>query len=98
MGLEQLKLYLRVTHNMEDSLLLVLKEMAEEEIKASVCPASERDDEFFKDNKIFDYAVFILTASYYENRFAYSDVRLVEIPSGVTGAVHKLRGAYPYES
>lgn len=95
MELEQLKLFLRVSHSMEDSLISTLQEMAESEIKDSVYPDNGlRNEEYFKDSKIFEYAVFILTASYYENRFAYSDVQYVEVPHSVTGAIQKLRAGY----
>lgn len=99
MDLETLKLHMHVTHGMEDSLITTYQSWAESEIKDSVCADDViRDDEFFKDNKVFERAVFLLTAYYYENRFAYSDVQYRATPSGVTGAIQKLRGAYPYES
>lgn len=99
MDLETLKLHLRVSHSMEDSLIEMYQEWAESEIKDSVYPDIEtRDEEFFKDNKIFEKAVFLLTAFYYESRFAYSDVQYVATPIGVLGSIQKMRGAYPYES
>ena len=99
MTIEHLKLHLHITHNLEDSLLEVYQGWAESEIKDSVClDDGQRDEAFFTDNKIFDKAVFLLTAYYYENRFAYSDVQFTATPDGVTGAIQKLRGAYPYES
>ncbi|OEK41302.1 head-tail connector protein [Staphylococcus saprophyticus] len=99
MDLETLKLHLKVSHSMEDSLIEMYQAIAEEDIKQSVFPDTPtRNEEFFKDNKIFEYAVFLRTASMYENRFEYSDVQLVEVPKGVTNCIQKLRGAYPYES
>lgn len=99
MDLETLKLHLKVSHSMEDSLIEMYQAIAEEDIKQSVFPDTPtRNEEFFKDNKIFEYAVFLRTASMYENRFEYSDVQLVEVPRGVTNCIQKLRGAYPYES
>ncbi|EGQ3068536.1 hypothetical protein I0P04_001889 [Staphylococcus pseudintermedius] len=99
MNLDTLKLHLRVTHNLEDNLIEMYKEWAESEIKDSVYPDNEtRKDEFFYNNVIFDRAVYLLTAFYYESRYAYSDIDYKATPSGVMNAIHKLRSAYPYES
>lgn len=99
MDLKQLKLHMHVTHDMEDALITMYKEWAESEIKDSVYPDVEaRDESFFEDNKVFERGVFLLTAHYFENRYAYSDVDYNACPDGVTGAIQKLRGAYPYES
>jgi uncharacterized phage protein (predicted DNA packaging) len=99
MDLKALKLHMRVTHNMEDTLIAMYQEWAESEIKDSVYPDdATRNEEFFKDNKIFDRAVFLLTAFYYESRYAYTDVEYKAMPVGVMNSIQKLRGAYPYES
>lgn len=99
MDLKALKLHMRVTHNLEDSLIEMYKGWAESEIKDSVYPDDDtRNDTFFVNNVHFDKAVFLLTAYYYEQRFNYSDVQYHAIPDGVQGVIHKLRGAYPYES
>lgn len=99
MDLKQLKSHLRVTHKMEDPLIEMYKEWAESEIKDSVYPDDEtRDEDFFKDNKIFERGVFLLTSHYFQNRYAYSDIDYKPVPDGVLGTIQKLRGAYPYES
>ncbi|MDK3656261.1 head-tail connector protein [Staphylococcus pseudintermedius] len=99
MDLDTLKLHLRVTHTMEDNLIEIYKEWAEAEIKDSVYPDDDnRNEEFFKNNVLFDRAVYLLTAFYYESRYAYSDVGFKEAPAGVLNTIHKLRSAYPYES
>ena len=89
---------MRVTHNMEDTLIEMYKGWAESEIKDSVCTNSNIDEDFFENNKIYDRAVALLTSFYYESRLAYSDVQYVQSPDGVLSAIQKLRGAYPYES
>lgn len=99
MDLETLKLHMRVTHNMEDSLIEMYKGWAESEIKDSVYPDDDtRNETYFVENKIFERGVFLLVSYYYENRLAYSDIDYKSCPEGVTSVVHKLRGAYPYES
>jgi uncharacterized phage protein (predicted DNA packaging) len=98
MTLEQLKIHLRITHSMEDDLLSIYKGFAEAEIKDSVSTSPNRDESFFQDNPIYDRAVALLTAHYYENRIAYSDVQTYELSDATTSAIQKLRGSYPYEN
>lgn len=98
MTLEELKLHLRITHSMEDGILSIYKDFAEAEIKDSVSTSPYRDESYFQDNKIYDRAVALLTAHYYENRIAYSDVQTYEMNDSTTSAIQKLRGSYPYEN
>ncbi|WP_337227955.1 head-tail connector protein [Staphylococcus succinus] len=99
MDLATLKLHLHVTHNSEDDLIASYQEWAEAEIKDSVYPDDlTRDNAFFDNSKIFERAVVLLTAFYFENRLGYTDVKYISSPDGVTSAIQKLRGAYPYES
>lgn len=94
MSLDKLKLHLRITHNLEDDLLQEYQAWAEDDIKDSVCTDTNRNESFFEGNKIYDRAVVLMTAYYYENRLAYSDTQLYEMPNGVLNAIQKLRGAY----
>lgn len=98
MELSRLKKHLRVTHSMEDDLIQDYLEFAESEIKDSVSTSSTRDESFFEDNKIYERAVIMLTAHFYENRVAYSDIQLYEVNDSTTSSIQKLRGAYPYEN
>lgn len=99
MDLTTLKLHMHVTHSMEDELIKNYQEWAESEIKDSVYPDDlTRDNAFFDNSKIFERAVVLLTSFYYENRLAYTEIDYKSSPDGVTGAIQKLRGAYPYES
>lgn len=99
MNLDKLKMHMHVTHSMEDPLIEMYREWAESEIKDSVYPDDDtRDEDFFKDNKIFERGVFLLTSHYFQNRYAYSDINYKSVPDGVLGTIQKLRGAYPYES
>lgn len=92
-----LKKHLRITHSMDDDLLLEYKTWAEAEIKDSVSTSSTRNELFFEDNNIFNRAVALLTGHYYENRVAYTDVQSFSVDDAVLSAIQKLRGAY-YES
>lgn len=99
MDLATLKLHMHVTHNMEDTLITTYQEWAESEIKDSVYPDDlTRNNAFFDNSKIFERAVVLLTSYYYENRLAHTETDYREAPDGVTSAIQKLRGAYPYES
>lgn len=94
MTLEELKLHMRITHSMEDDLIKTYKTWAEEDIKESVTSSENRNNEFFENNAIYDRAVTLLTAYFYESRYAYSDVEFISMPDGVLSAIQKLRGAY----
>ncbi len=99
MDFETLKMHLHVTHSSEDDLIKSYQAWAESEIKDSVYPDDiTRDNAFFDNTKVYERAVVLLTAFYYENRFAYTDIKYSSSPDGVTSAIQKLRGAYPYES
>ncbi|WP_239724555.1 head-tail connector protein [Mammaliicoccus sp. A-M4] len=94
MELETLKLHLRITHSGEDELLKEYKSWAEDDIKDSVSTSPTRNDEFFENNSHYKKAVAMLTAFYFENRLAYSDVAQVSMPDSVLSAIQKMRGAY----
>lgn len=94
MELELLKKHLRVSHSMEDDLIRDYYDFAEAEIRDSVSTSPNRDESFFEDNKIYERAVVMLTAHYFEQRIAYSDVQLSEVNDSVTSAIQKLRGSY----
>lgn len=98
MELSTLKKHLRIFHNSEDDLILDYLAMAEAEIKDSVSTSINRDESFFENNKVYDRAIIMLTAHYYENRVAYSDVQLYEVNASTTSAIQKLRGSYNYEN
>ncbi|MEB6233837.1 head-tail connector protein [Mammaliicoccus sciuri] len=94
MELSTLKLHLRITHSVEDELLEIYKGWAEDEVKDSVSTSSTRNNEFFENSKHYQRAVALLTAFYYENRVAYSDMSQVSMPDGVLSAIQKMRGEY----
>ena len=85
MELAELKTYLRIDHDLDDNLLLMLQDVAEKFILGSI-EVKETDDERF------DYAVTLLVSSWYENRVATTTQALQEIPFGVTALIHQLRG------
>lgn len=85
MELISLKNYLRIDHDLDDDLLLMLQDVAEKFILSSI-EVEETDDERF------DYAVTLLVSSWYENRVATTTQALQEIPFGVTALIHQLRG------
>ncbi len=94
MELSTLKQHLRIFHNSEDDLILMYLGFAEAEIKDSVSTSPTRNESFFEDNVVFNRAVIMLTAHYYENRVAYSDIQTYEVNDSTTSAIQKLRGAY----
>ncbi|MEB7763893.1 head-tail connector protein [Staphylococcus pseudoxylosus] len=99
MDVEELKSHLHVTHNMEDDRIKQYLAWAEADIKDAVYPDNnKRDESFFEGNMHYERGVFLLASFYFESRIGYSDVQYVAMPNGVTGAIQKLRGAYPYES
>lgn len=98
MELTKLKQHLRIFHSSEDDLILDYLAYAEAEIKDSVSISATRDETFFVDNKVYERAIIMLVAHYYENRVAYSDIVLHEVNDSTTSAIQKLRGAYPYEN
>lgn len=85
MELNSLKKYLRIDHDLDDDLLLMLQEVAEKFILSSIEVKKTSDERF-------DYAVTLLVSSWYENRVATTTQALQEIPFGVTALIHQLRG------
>jgi len=85
MELNSLKKYLRIDHDLDDNLLLMLQEVAEKFILSSIEVKKISDERF-------DYAVTLLVSSWYENRVATTTQALQEIPFGVTALIHQLRG------
>ncbi|MFC4770666.1 MULTISPECIES: head-tail connector protein [Enterococcus] len=85
MELNSLKKYLRIDHDLDDNLLLMLQEVAEKFILSSIEVKKTSDERF-------DYAVTLLVSSWYENRVATTTQALQEIPFGVTALIHQLRG------
>lgn len=94
MELDKLKLHMKIFHSIEDELIKEYQEWAEEEIKDSVCTDPNRNEDYFKNNKIYDRAVVLLTTFYYQNRIAYDNEQYYSMPDGVLGAIQKLRGSY----
>lgn len=85
MELNSLKKYLRIDHDLDDNLLLMLQDVAEKFILSSIEVKKTNDERF-------DYAVTLLVSSWYENRVATTTQALQEIPFGVTALIHQLRG------
>lgn len=98
MELEKIKKHLRVTHSYEDELIQDYYSWAEDEIKDSVSTSPTRNEEFFNDNKIYLRAVIKLTAYFYEERLAYSDINYSESPISILSSIQKLRGSYYEET
>lgn len=85
MELTELKNYLRIDHDLDDTLLETLKDVAEKYIYGAI-EIKTTDDERF------DYAVTLLVGHWYENRITTSEKAIEEIPFGVTALIHQLRG------
>lgn len=85
MELSELKNYLRIDHDLDNTLLETLKNVAEKYIYGAI-EIETTDDERF------DYAVTLLVSHWYENRITTSEKAIEEIPFGVTALIHQLRG------
>lgn len=88
MNLDELKNFLRVDHDLDDSLLSILQETAENYILGAI-DAEAKD--VINDTR-FKLAVTLLVANWYENRNAVSDTTKQEVPFGVVSLIHQLRG------
>lgn len=88
MNLDELKNFLRVDHNLDDSLLSILQETAENYILGAI--DAEAPD-VISDTR-FKLASTLLVANWYENRNATTDSQKQEIPFGVISLIHQLRG------
>ncbi|MHC5226903.1 head-tail connector protein [Enterococcus sp. LJL99] len=87
MELTELKNYLRVDTSLDDSLLDVLKESAENYITNAIENAEE-----VKQDKRFELAVALLVGSWYAQRENTVQGSIQEIPLGVQSLITQLRG------
>ena len=92
--LELLKKHCKIDISYDDDLLEMYYEWAKEDIISSVTNDEEYDEYFFKSHKMFNLAVFPLTAYYYEQRLAYNERSLSYVPNMVLSVIHKIRSDY----
>lgn len=94
--LELLKEHMRLEGTSEDRLLTEYYAWAYIDLVDAITGESIPDDSFFENNKLFNAAIFPLTAYYFENRIAFDSVtRDVQYaPHMVLSVVHKLRYQY----
>lgn len=95
--LSLLKKHCKVDISYDDDLLEMYYDWAKHDIISAVTDLSNYDESFFSKNKLFNLAVFPLTAYYYENRIAYTERKLSYAPNMVLSVVHKLRDEYERE-
>lgn len=94
--LSLLKEHIRIEGTSEDKILTEYYAWAYIDLVDAITGDKQPDDSFFEDNKLFNAAIFPLTAYYYENRIAFDSVtRDVQYaPHMVLSVVHKLRYQY----
>ncbi|WP_435303518.1 head-tail connector protein [Staphylococcus hyicus] len=88
--LQLLKKHCKIDHNSEDDLLEMYYEWAKEDIASAVTD----DMDWLEKQKLFNAAVYPLTAYYFENRLAFNERDLSYAPHMVLSVVHKLRSSY----
>ncbi|MCO4332562.1 MULTISPECIES: head-tail connector protein [Staphylococcus] len=88
--LQLLKKHCKIDHNSEDDLLEMYYEWAKEDIASAVTD----DMAWLEKQKLFNAAVYPLTAYYFENRLAFNERDLSYAPHMVLSVVHKLRSSY----
>ncbi|MEZ0117819.1 UNVERIFIED_ORG: putative phage protein (predicted DNA packaging) [Heyndrickxia coagulans] len=89
MDLTELKNYLRIDCDFDDSILSMLQTVAESYILNAV---GQKNFEHYQSDSRFKFAVALLVGHWYEQRLASTDVNLSEIPFGVTALIQQLRG------
>lgn len=94
MELTQLKNYLRIDHDLDDEVLTMLQNVAEQ----YVINAVDSVNLSYKEDVRFDYACTLLIGHWYEQRIASTDVALQEIPFGVVPLIQQLRGTINNET
>jgi len=90
--LELIKKNLRLSHSLEDELVLMYMEWAKDTVLSSVTTSRGIDTAYLETNMQYQKAVILLTSYYYENRLAIPDKKHTEMPYGVLDAIQKLRG------
>jgi uncharacterized phage protein (predicted DNA packaging) len=93
MDLEKVKKHIRAEDFENDNLEMYI-EWAVAEIKDSVSTAKVRNELYFEKNIHFEKAVILLASHYFENRLPMTEVKMNNLPYGITSAIHKLRGGY----
>lgn len=92
MDLAMIKSHLRLSHSMEDELILMYIDWAKDDVLSSVTTSENIDTDYIESNMQYRKAVVMLTSFYHENRLFISDKKHVEMPYGVLDAIQKLRG------
>ena len=90
---EKIKAHCRVTHSLEDELIQDYLNFAKNDVIEAVFDSLDPNlnkEELEKDSS-FQKAVIMLSAYYYENRTAISDIKAIEMPFSVTHAIQTLR-------
>ncbi len=88
MELTQLKNYLRIDHDFDDTTLEMLQQVAEQ----YVINAVDSENTSYITDVRFDYAVTLLVGHWYEQRIATSENALNDVPFGVVPLIQQLRG------
>lgn len=90
MTLEELKQFIAVDFDDDDSLIAFLQETAEEYVQNAV------GERLPKDSKLYKHALAILVGHWYDNREAYkTGTNSYTVPDSFQSIIHQLRTCYP---
>ncbi len=92
-GLNELKLALRIDTSDDDLLLTIFMDTASDYVKGAV---GNKVPGFYDSNPKFDTAVILLTDHYYKTRSATNETDLKKVPFGVTTLILQMKGDYLY--
>ncbi|ABQ23663.1 head-tail connector protein [Clostridium kluyveri] len=92
-GLNELKLALRIDTSDDDPLLNIFMGTASDYVKGAI---GDRIPDFYDNNFKFDTAVILLTDHYYKTRSATDETDLKKVPFGVTTLILQMKGDYLY--
>lgn len=93
LNLDKIKGHLRIPHDLEDEQIMDYLEFAKADVTEAVFDSHDEqlDKKGLENDLVYQRAVIMLTAFYYENRLTISEVSQHEAPFSVTHAIQTLR-------
>jgi|SRR5699024_4355755 len=92
LNVETIKSNLRVNHSLEDDLIEMYLDWAEDTVRDSVVGEDEVDQVYLESNFQYQKAVVMLTSFFYEQRMAIGEIDAKELPYSILDSIQKLRG------